>query len=59
MPRPQALTDIPVIIARQMDAKDIAQMIIDQLAEMLEQTRASNALAAARDAAIARCALTQ
>ena len=39
VPYPQELNDIPMIIARQMDAKDFAQMIVDQLAEMLEQTR--------------------
>jgi allantoinase len=39
VPYPQELNDIPMIITRQMDGKDFAQMIIDQLAEMLEQTR--------------------
>ncbi len=39
VPYPQELNDIPMIIARQMDGKDFAQMIIDQLDEMLEQTR--------------------
>jgi allantoinase len=39
VPYPQELNDIPMIVARQMDGKDFAQMIIDQLAEMLEQTR--------------------
>jgi len=43
VPYPQELNDIPMIIARQMDATDFAQMIIDQLAEMLEQTRAPDA----------------
>jgi allantoinase len=43
VPYPQELNDIPAIIARQMDAKDFAQMIIDQLAEMMAQTRAPNA----------------
>ena len=38
VPYPQELNDIPMVIARQMDAKDFAQMIIDQLAEMLDQT---------------------
>jgi allantoinase len=38
VPYPQELNDIPMIIARQMDGKDFAQMIIDQLDEMLEQT---------------------
>jgi hypothetical protein len=40
VPYPQELNDIPMIIARQMDAKDFAQMIVDQLDEMLDQTRA-------------------
>jgi allantoinase len=39
IPYPQELNDIPMIIARQMDGKDFAQMIIDQLDEMLDQTR--------------------
>jgi peptidoglycan/xylan/chitin deacetylase (PgdA/CDA1 family) len=43
VPYPQELNDIPMIVARQMDAKDFAQMIIDQLDEMLEQTRAADA----------------
>ena len=42
VPYPQELNDIPMIIARQMDGKDFAQMIVDQLEEMLEQTRAPN-----------------
>jgi len=40
VPYPQELNDIPMIVARQMDAKDFAQMIIDNLDEMLEQSRA-------------------
>ena len=40
VPYPQELNDIPMIIARQMDAKDFAQMIIDNADEMLEQSRA-------------------
>jgi len=40
VPYPQELNDIPMIVARQMDAKDFAQMIIDNLDEMLEQARA-------------------
>ncbi|MBP6850667.1 MAG: polysaccharide deacetylase family protein [Rhodoferax sp.] len=40
VPYPQELNDIPMIITRQMDAKDFAQMIIDQLDEMLRQTQA-------------------
>jgi peptidoglycan/xylan/chitin deacetylase (PgdA/CDA1 family) len=43
VPYPQELNDIPMIVARQMDAKDFAQMIIDQLHEMLDQTRADDA----------------
>jgi peptidoglycan/xylan/chitin deacetylase (PgdA/CDA1 family) len=39
VPYPQELNDIPMIIARQMDGKDFAQMIIDQLDEMLQQTQ--------------------
>ncbi|MDL9998348.1 polysaccharide deacetylase family protein [Variovorax sp. J22P240] len=39
VPYPQELNDIPMIIARQMDAKDFAQMIIDNADEMLEQSR--------------------
>jgi len=40
IPYPQELNDIPMIIGRQMDAKDFAQMIIDQFDEMLEQSAA-------------------
>jgi allantoinase len=43
VPYPQELNDIPMIMARQMDAKDFAQLIIDQLHEMLEQTAAPDA----------------
>ncbi|SEA33287.1 polysaccharide deacetylase family protein [Variovorax sp. YR216] len=39
VPYPQELNDIPMIIARQMDAKDFAQMIIDNADEMLDQSR--------------------
>ena len=39
VPYPQELNDIPMVIARQMDGKDFAQMIIDQLDEMLDQSR--------------------
>ena len=39
VPYPQELNDIPMIMARQMDGKDFAQMIIDQLDEMLDQTQ--------------------
>jgi allantoinase len=41
VPYPQELNDIPMIIARQMDGKDFAQMIIDQLDEMLDQCQAA------------------
>jgi peptidoglycan/xylan/chitin deacetylase (PgdA/CDA1 family) len=39
IPYPQELNDIPMIIARQLDGKDFAQMIIDQFDEMLTQSR--------------------
>ncbi|MDN8612422.1 polysaccharide deacetylase family protein [Variovorax ginsengisoli] len=39
VPYPQELNDIPMIIARQMDAKDFAAMVIDNADEMLEQSR--------------------
>jgi allantoinase len=39
VPYPQELNDIPMIVGRQMDAKDFAQMIVDQFDEMLEQTQ--------------------
>jgi allantoinase len=39
VPYPQELNDIPMIVARQMDGKDFAQMLIDQFDEMLEQSR--------------------
>jgi peptidoglycan/xylan/chitin deacetylase (PgdA/CDA1 family) len=39
IPYPQELNDIPMIVARQMDAKDFAQMIVDNADEMLEQSR--------------------
>jgi peptidoglycan/xylan/chitin deacetylase (PgdA/CDA1 family) len=39
LPYPQELNDIPMIVGRQMDAKDFAQMVIDQFDEMLEQAR--------------------
>lgn len=39
VPYPQELNDIPMIVARQLDAKDFAQMIIDQFDEMLDQSR--------------------
>jgi allantoinase len=39
LPYPQELNDIPMIVARQMDGKDFAQMIIDNFDEMLQQAR--------------------
>ena len=45
VPYPQELNDIPMIVARQMDGKDFAQLIIDQLDEMLDQTRAAGSAA--------------
>ena len=39
IPYPQELNDIPMIMARQLDAKDFAQMIIDQMDEMLQQSK--------------------
>ena len=41
VPYPQELNDIPMIVTRRMDAKDFAQMIVDNLDEMLEQARTS------------------
>jgi allantoinase len=42
VPYPQELNDIPMIVARQMDGKDFAQMIIDNLDEMLDQSRSKD-----------------
>jgi peptidoglycan/xylan/chitin deacetylase (PgdA/CDA1 family) len=39
IPYPQELNDIPMIVARQLDGKDFAQMIIDNFDEMLLQSR--------------------
>lgn len=39
VPYPQELNDIPMIIARQLDGKAFADMIIDQFDEMLEQAK--------------------
>lgn len=39
IPYPQELNDIPMIVARQMDAKDFSQMIIDNFEEMLLQSQ--------------------
>jgi hypothetical protein len=38
IPYPQELNDIPMIVARQMDAKDFADMVVDNLDEMLQQS---------------------
>ncbi|GJH20734.1 polysaccharide deacetylase family protein [Caballeronia novacaledonica] len=38
IPYPQELNDLPMIMARHMDMRDFADMIIDQFDEMLEQT---------------------
>ena len=38
IPYPQELNDIPMIVARQMDARDFADMIVDNFNEMLEQS---------------------
>jgi len=40
IPYPQELNDIPMIVARQMDGRDFAGMIIDNFDEMREQARA-------------------
>jgi allantoinase len=39
IPYPQEINDIPMIVARQMDGRDFADMIIDQFDEMLDQSR--------------------
>ncbi|MFY9513121.1 MAG: polysaccharide deacetylase family protein [Rubrivivax sp.] len=39
VPYPQELNDIPAIVARQMEGPAFAQMIVDNLDEMLEQSR--------------------
>ena len=40
IPYPQELNDIPMIVARQMDASDFADMIVDNFDEMLRQSAA-------------------
>ena len=40
VPYPQELNDIPMVIARQMDARDFCDMVIDNLDEMMRQSRA-------------------
>jgi len=39
IPYPQELNDIPMIVARQMDARDFADMIVDNFDEMLVQSK--------------------
>ncbi|CAN5673228.1 polysaccharide deacetylase family protein [soil metagenome] len=39
IPYPQELNDIPMIVARQMDAKDFSAMVVDNFDEMREQSR--------------------
>ena len=39
VPYPQELNDIPMVMARLMDGKDFAQLIVDNLDEMLAQSR--------------------
>ncbi|VFR55780.1 polysaccharide deacetylase family protein [plant metagenome] len=39
LPYPQEVNDIPMIVARQMDGKDFAQLIIDNFDEMLMQAQ--------------------
>lgn len=39
IPYPQELNDIPMVMARQMDARDFCDLVIDNLEEMLEQAR--------------------
>jgi allantoinase len=40
IPYPQELNDIPMIVARQMDGRDFADMVADNFDEMLEQSKA-------------------
>jgi hypothetical protein len=40
IPYPQELNDIPMIVARQMDGRDFARMIVDNFDEMLAQSAA-------------------
>ncbi|MEI7443739.1 MAG: polysaccharide deacetylase family protein [Burkholderiales bacterium] len=40
VPYPQELNDIPMIVARQMDGRDFADMIVDHFDEMLAQSAA-------------------
>lgn len=41
VPYPQELNDIPMIMARQMDARDFFDLVLDNFEEMLEQSRAT------------------
>jgi peptidoglycan/xylan/chitin deacetylase (PgdA/CDA1 family) len=43
VPYPQELNDIPMLVARQMDMRDFADMVIDQCEEMLAQTQRPDA----------------
>ncbi len=40
IPYPQELNDIPMIVARQMDGRDFADMVVDNFDEMLRQSEA-------------------
>jgi len=40
IPYPQELNDMPMIVARQMDARDFADMMVDNFDEMLAQAKA-------------------
>ncbi|MGH8741330.1 MAG: polysaccharide deacetylase family protein [Burkholderiales bacterium] len=40
IPYPQDLNDLPMIVARQMDARDFADMLVDNFDQMLEQSHA-------------------
>jgi hypothetical protein len=40
IPYPQELNDIPMIVARQMDGRDFADLIVDNFDEMLLQSKA-------------------
>lgn len=39
VPYPQELNDIPMVMARQMDARDFTDLVVDQFDEMREQSR--------------------
>jgi allantoinase len=41
VPYPQELNDIPMVVARQMDARDFGDLIADNLEEMLDQSRST------------------